>query len=288
MGHRTLRWHKGHGTENDFVVLPDFDGVYHADLGTELVRLLCDRRRGVGADGVLRAVRTAAEPAAEAYADRAEWFMDFRNADGSVGEMCGNGIRVFARYLADAGLVDPNDELPVATRGGLKRIAFGADGRLSVDMEFVRFPRVTELWLSLRERRWPGVAVDVSNPHAMTFVGGATGGVVDLAQLGDLSDAGWTAEGNAFPAGVNLEFAVRRSERHLDMRVLERGVGETRSCGTGAVAVAAATARVEGVDLPRTYRIDVPGGSLDVHLDRDWRATLTGPAEVRLTGEILV
>lgn len=275
---QTIRWHKGHGTQNDFVVLPDPDGRTYADLSADLVRLLCDRRRGIGADGLLRVVRTSAEPAAEAFQDRAEWFMDFRNADGSVGEMCGNGVRVFARYLADAGLVGSDTELPVATRGGLKRVTYHEDGQLTVDMGPVSFPVADEVTVALGDRARSATAVDVSNPHAVAFV-------ADLDELGPaLTDLSWTPR-EAFPNGVNAEFVVRRGPGQLALRVLERGVGETWSCGTGACAAAATAARLDGVDRPATYRVDVPGGTLWVTLGSDGVAWLTGPAEVRLSGQ---
>ncbi len=92
---------KGHGTENDFVLIPDLDAAL--DLTPAAVAAICDRRAGLGADGVLRVVRAAKHPDGAAYAAEAEWFMDYRNADGSVSEMCGNGVRVFARYLVDSG-----------------------------------------------------------------------------------------------------------------------------------------------------------------------------------------
>src|SRR4051812_8924857 len=115
-----LRYVKGHGTANDFVVLPDPDG--DLDLTPGLVRALCDRRRGLGADGVLRVVRAdvaRGDLAAAATDDpEARWFMDYRNADGSVAEMCGNGIRVFARYLVEAGFAQPGS-LRIVTRDGV-------------------------------------------------------------------------------------------------------------------------------------------------------------------------
>src|SRR5262245_10439805 len=115
-----MRFAKGHGTGNDFVVLPDNDD--RLDLDAELVRALCDRRAGIGADGVLRVVRTRA-----ASGGGPSWFMDYRNADGSVAEMCGNGIRVFARYLVDHGLaVGP--EVAVATRAGTRVVRRETEG----------------------------------------------------------------------------------------------------------------------------------------------------------------
>ena len=123
-----MRFLKGHGTENDFVLLPDHDGTL--DLAADLVRRLCDRRTGIGADGVLRVVRTAA--CGEPDQLGAEWFMDYRNADGSIAEMCGNGVRVYARHLVDTGLA-PAGQLLLATRGGVKDVTV-TDDAVTVDM----------------------------------------------------------------------------------------------------------------------------------------------------------
>lgn len=285
MTRRTYRWWKGHGTENDFVLLPDPDGWLHADLGPEEVRALCHRRRGIGADGVLRVVRTAAEPAAREYARSAEWFMDFRNADGTPGEMCGNGVRVFARYLAAEGWVD-RPEFDVATGAGCKRVVFEDDGTISVGMGQVAIDTLDHgltFTLNGTLKGWsrPGVPVDMGNPHAVVVV-------EDLEELPEsLDGTAWTARDNVFPAGVNVEFAVRRGPGHAAMRVLERGVGETRSCGTGACAVAAVLARADGLRLPATCRVDVPGGTLGVVLQADGTARLRGPAVLVARGETL-
>jgi diaminopimelate epimerase len=276
---RTVRWVKGHGTENDFLLLRDPDGTTYPDLDAATVRAMCERRRGVGADGVLRAVRTNAIDDGKAYADTAEWFMDFRNADGSTGEMCGNGARVFAAFLYAEGLADPHTELPLATRAGLKRIRVEGDGALTVDMGTVGFPASDGLEVSAAGHTWPATAVDMGNPHGVAFVD-------DLADPGPLLDPPTWSPAEVFPKGVNLEFAVRRGERHLAMRVHERGVGETRSCGTGACAVAAMAARVDGMDLPAMYRIDVPGGTLMIGLRPDGRVELTGPAVLTGRGEV--
>jgi diaminopimelate epimerase len=116
---RGLPFLKGHGAENDFVIVPDPDG--RIELPPATVARLCDRRAGIGGDGLLRVVRSAAHPEAAAMAGEAEWFMDYRNSDGSIAEMCGNGIRVFARYLRRAGLAG-NGDLAVATRAGIRRV----------------------------------------------------------------------------------------------------------------------------------------------------------------------
>jgi diaminopimelate epimerase len=270
---------KGHGTENDFVLLPDPDGTVHAGLDARLVAALCDRRAGLGADGVLRVVRTSAcdDPAAVAARDEAEWFMDYRNADGSVAEMCGNGVRVLARYLADHVGVPTSAPLPLATRAGLKTLVFEPDGRVTVDMGAAEVLGDTKV--SVGRHSWPATNVSMGNPHAVAFVDF----LEDAGSL--LEPPGYDADD--YPHGVNVEFVVRRAERHLAMRVHERGSGETRSCGTGACAVMVAAALVDAVDRGTTYRVDVPGGTLEATWTDGDRVLLTGPAVIVAEGRVL-
>ena len=265
---------KGHGTENDFVLLPDHDGTVHGDLASERVVALCDRRAGIGGDGVLRVVRSAA---LGVQAD-AEWFMDYRNSDGSVSEMCGNGLRVFGRHLADEGLVDTSAPVPVGTRDGVKTLVFEDDGTITADMGSPLL--LGESKVSVGAASWPAAHVDMGNPHAVAFV-------ESLDDAGRLYDEpGYDAF--VYPHGVNIEFVVRRGVRHLAFRVHERGSGETRSCGTGACAVMVAAAVADGVSSPPTedvaYRVDVPGGSLTVTWTAADRALLRGPAVIVARG----
>jgi len=270
---------KGHGTENDFVVLPDPDGAVHGELSAERVRALCDRRAGIGGDGVLRVIRSAAAGAAAAGQD-AEWFMDYRNADGSVSEMCGNGVRVFGRHLAERGLVDPSRPVPVATRAGVKVLTFAGgavDGEITVDMGIAKV--LEETSVGVAERTWPALHVDMGNPHAVVFLGDGA----DLADVGSLLEPP-AHDPAVYPDGVNVEFVVRRGPGHVAMRVHERGSGETRSCGTGACAVMVATALADRADRDTPYRIDLPGGTLRITWTRDDRILMTGPAVVVAEG----
>lgn len=272
----TFPWLKGHGTENDFVLLPDHDGTIHGELEGAFVAALCDRRRGIGADGVMRVIRTAAlgEPSA------GEWFMDYRNADGSVSEMCGNGIRVFALHLVQEGLVDPAEPIVIGTRGGDKTITIdpstgsGQAALFSVDMGTPEVLGVSKV--SADGNTWEAQDVRTGNPHAVAFVD-------QLADAGSLLTQPDYDE-SVYPEGVNIEFVVREGERHVAMRVHERGSGETRSCGTGACAVAVAAAVAGGADRPATYRVDVPGGTLHVSWNADNHIVLTGPAEIVARG----
>ncbi|MFE7193242.1 diaminopimelate epimerase [Kitasatospora sp. NPDC057541] len=278
---------KGHGTQNDFVIVPDPDG--RLAIGPEAVAALCDRRSGIGGDGLLRVVRSAADPVAADQADRAEWFMDYRNSDGSIGEMCGNGIRVFARYLVEAGLAKPG-ELPVATRAGLRTVRVAEDaedgtpGEITVDMGRAKLPGPDAIEVAVGGRSWPALNVNMGNPHAVAFV-------ESLDHAGDLLSAPPVSPEGVYPEGVNVEFVVDRGPRHVAMRVHERGSGETRSCGTGACAVAVAAARRDGVDPTVTgeavtYTVDVLGGRLTITEYPDGRVEKTGPAVVVARGEL--
>ncbi|WP_019633970.1 diaminopimelate epimerase [Actinomadura atramentaria] len=269
-----MRFLKGHGTENDFVILPDPDG--ELELTPEAVARLCDRRAGIGGDGVLRVVRAKAA-GADAAGQGAEWFMDYRNHDGGVAEMCGNGVRVFARYLVAAGLAEPG-EWDVATRSGPRRVALGADGDVRVAMGLPSYLGTSAATLDGREL--PGVSVSVGNPHLACRVD------VPVADL-DLSRApGYDPA--VYPEGVNVEFFRPVGDHHVEMRVYERGSGETRSCGTGTVAVALAAALAEpGAEPvpPGRWTVDVPGGRLTVTLEEE-TAYLAGPAVLVAEGEL--
>ncbi|MER6046964.1 diaminopimelate epimerase [Streptomyces sp. NPDC001793] len=269
---------KGHGTENDFVIVPDPDG--RLDLPATAVARICDRRAGVGGDGLLHVVRSAAHPEARTMADEAEWFMDYRNGDGSIAEMCGNGLRVFARYLLHAGLVEAGD-LAVATRAGVLRVHLAKSGDVTVAMGRAALPE-DGVVVEVGGRSWPARNVNMGNPHAVAFV-------EDLAHAGELHEQPRFGPAEVYPDGVNIEFVVDRGPRHVAMRVHERGAGETRSCGTGACAVAVAAARRDGLDptatgTPVTYTVEVLGGSLAITELPDGTVEMTGPAEIVAEG----
>ncbi|OHV38110.1 MULTISPECIES: diaminopimelate epimerase [Pseudofrankia] len=275
-----MRFVKGHGTGNDFVIVPDPDG--DLDLTPELVRALCDRRTGVGADGVLRVVLAAADPWASARsaawasqagtpAEAARWFMDYRNADGSLAEMCGNGLRVFGRYLVDAGY-EPPGLIPVLTRAGVRVADVPAEGAVTVEMGPGLVGSAGAATVTLAGRTWRATPVSMGNPHAVCFAD-------------DLSPAGLAAldltrppdvPSEVFPDGVNVEIVVGAPDA-VAMRVYERGVGETLSCGTGACAVAVASATRAGLGPGVAVPVAVPGGLLTVLWDDD-QVRLRGPA----------
>lgn len=276
----SLPFTKGHGTGNDFIVFADPEDAF--DLSADQVAALCDRRFGIGADGILRAVPAGPE----AQAAGAAWFMDYRNADGGRAEMCGNGARVFARYLLEAGLV-AGDTVAIDTRAGIRRVR-RVDGGFEVDLGAFRVgdaePLVGAGGLAVAR---PGLPVDIGNPHV----------VVALSSEEELEglDLGRAPVVDPAPrSGTNVEFVVpldplvRAGVGALRMRVFERGVGETLSCGTGVAAAAVAVRAWAGPAAPDRWTVAVPGGVLGVRVvdaADGPHALLTGPATLVFSGQ---
>lgn len=284
---QTLPFTKGHGTGNDFVILADPDG--ELDLSADQVAALCDRHFGIGADGMLRVVRAAAIPEGSDQAD-AEWFMDYRNADGSPAEMCGNGIRVFLHYLLESGLVEltEGDTVHIGTRNGVLPMTRSVYG-FEVDLGPFRFEDGDTL---VRARGLPiprpGQGVDVGNPHIVVAL--PSEDELDAADLSVIPQLQPEP-----PHGANVEFVVpadplvHEGVGRIRMRVFERGVGETLSCGTGVAAAALAVRFWAGSAAPDRWTVEVPGGTLGVRVapvDGIPHVFLAGPATLVFTGEV--
>jgi diaminopimelate epimerase len=268
-----VAFRKGHGTGNDFVVIADPDAAL--DLSASRVAAICHRRTGIGADGILRAVRVEHAHVASA----GEWFMDYRNSDGSLAEMCGNGARVFATFLHDQGLIADTPTV-ISTRGGDITVSGMGSGTVVVDMGLLRHDEVADPRVTVGEHTWEGLALHVPNPHCVVAV-------ESLDDAGDLRQPPFVTPADAFPEGVNVEFIVAKSSNHIAMRVHERGSGETLSCGTGACAAAYAHAMREGfADSAWQVDVDVPGGHLQVTRREDGHLLLAGPAEFVAHGVI--
>ncbi|GAA3617606.1 diaminopimelate epimerase [Marihabitans asiaticum] len=285
----TVRFTKGHGTENDFVVVPDLDG--RLDLTAQQVALLADRHAGIGGDGVIRVVptRLADEPDVLEQAGAAEWFMDYRNADGSLAQMCGNGTRVLAAWLRREGLIG-DGETAIATRAGVRRVRFEGEEvvthmgawRLVHGDEVAE--RGADSLVHVEEAEeidepYSALSLDLGNPHT----------VVALPPEVSLDGLDLTRAPVVRPApreGSNVEFVRVLGPGHLAMRVYERGVGETRSCGTGVCAAALAMGIWSGAaDESTQWRVDVPGGSLRVRALPGREVELAGPAVLVADGE---
>ena len=284
--HVTLEFTKMHGLGNDFVMIEDLDETL--DLDPEAVAYFCDRNFGIGADGLIL-VRPASVP-------DADFFMLYYNADGTTAEMCGNGVRCFAKYLVDHDLVpETAHKIGVQTLGGVRpvRVERAADGTMetaTVDMgepiltpadiptaieddQVLAYPLETELGT------YDVTAVSMGNPHAVLWV--------DDVEEAPVETLGPVIETHpAFPAKTNVEFAQLVAPDHIRLRVWERGVGETLACGTGACAtlVAAVLACYTG----REATVELPGGELRILLDTDDHVYMTGPATEVFTGTVLI
>lgn len=284
-----LRFTKGHGTENDFVLLYDPEGFMPPS--QSLVRFLCDRRAGVGGDGLIRAVKTENLPEGEGYAP-GTWFMDYWNADGSVSEMCGNGVRVFAAFLEREAGAHLAEGLLIGTRAGQRTVTSLGGGRYAVGMGQWSIPYAqhgadsTVIAPGVGPR--PGLSVDVGNPHT----------VVALSTMDELTALDLTAPPRVEPApefGSNVEFVVPLGESLVGgerrgvvrMRVHERGSGETKSCGTGAVATALAVRLWAGQGAPDVWDVQVPGGTVTVRIVGE-HSILEGPAVLVAEGSVAI
>ena len=261
---------KAHGTGNDFVLLPDPDDALV--LNASLVRALCDRHLGVGGDGVIRIA-----PARDGV--DADVFMDYWNADGSVSEMCGNGVRCVAKYVADRTQV-VGDTIRVDTRGGVKpvEVVERIDGKVAqvrVDMGAPVIGVVDEP-LDVGDSKVRVTTVSMGNPHAVMAVDDVEG--APLAQLGPALQ-----RHEMFPEGVNVEAITVEAPNRIRGRIFERGVGETLASGTGSSAMAAAAKALglAGDDVT----VVLPGGTLRIE-QRDGTLFVTGGAVEVAHGEL--
>ncbi len=290
----TITVTKGHGTANDFVLIRDPEDAL--DLSPAQYRQLANRHRGVGGDGVIRAAHTASSPEVSHLLEvepEAQWFMDYRNADGSVSEMYGNGIRVFVDYLLAEGLVtlEPGGTLPIATRAGVVDVTKSPSGHYQADMGRWSLTGVDPIVKARGlEVPRPSLAITCPNPHV----------VVALASMQELEELDLSSRPSLDPEpaqGANIEFVVPADPLmvdgigHIRMRVFERGVGETQSCGTGAIAAALATRHWAGDQAPHHWKVEVPGGVVGVRMfptEEGEHVSLSGPAELVFTTQVTI
>jgi diaminopimelate epimerase len=281
---------KGHGTGNDFVLVLDAEGEY--SLTKSQIARICNRHFGIGADGLIRVVRSVNLPEGQTILEQepnATWFMDYYNADGTTAEMCGNGIRVFALFLLERGLavIEGGSTLAVGTRDGVKDITKSSNG-FAVDLGRWRLGGELTVEATGVSVARPAQRIDVGNPHA----------VVALASEAELSDLRLFDAPSVEPAtdaGVNVEFVVPRDPLvkdgigYFSMRVFERGAGETLSCGTGVAAAALATRFWAGPEAPSQWMVSVPGGIVGVRMfaaEDGEHVGISGPSELTFEGEL--
>jgi diaminopimelate epimerase len=273
-----VRFAKYEGLGNDFVVIDERGGREPA-LPVSTRSSLCDRHRGVGGDGVL----TILAPRVDGAVAR----MHITNADGSVPEMCGNGLRCVSLFLVDAGVVKPGQEHVVDTDAGPRAATVLDDGAggwlVKVDMGPARFdvPGQIPAWRDERvvvdgtEVR--ASTVSMGNPHVILDVTSSGGepSVEEATRLGRILEVD-----KRFPERTNVELAAVRADGSVDVVVWERGVGITEACGTGACGTAAVLARAGRVPFDTDVVVRLPGGPLRVRVPRDERGSvfMTGPA----------
>lgn len=284
----TIAFSKGQGTGNDFILVLDEHG--QIEISASEVSKMCDRNFGIGADGLILVTPTAKSPEVSHLLEEepsATWFMDYRNADGGKTEMCGNGIRVLARYLLSNGLTEltPGSTLAIATRSGVKDLTATASG-FAVDLGLFNVGKEDTLvkarGLSVAR---PGLEVSVGNPHV----------VVALANQAELEGLELLKTPVLDPepsSGANVEFVVldepliKEGVAGLTMRVFERGVGETMSCGTGIAAAAIAIRHYAGGEQ-NFWKVTVPGGQVAVRMfptEQGEHVSISGPAEISFSG----
>ena len=271
-------YRKGHGTGNEFILVSGLDGFF-ADpksLTPTIAQNLCDRDRGLGADGILRVAK-----ASDFDVDDAQYFMDYTNADGSLSATCGNGLRVFARYLVEAGL-ENRGQFTIGTRAGTVTVAISETDadftNIAVTMGHVSLGPMN-VTVETETGSWPAVGIAGMNNHAVSVVD-------EIADAGSLAEIPTALPVGTYPDGVNFEFIQEKSPSHIAMRTHERGVGETLSCGSGACAAAYVHATSNHLNDPWTVQVDVLGGTVYVDSDTDGILTLRGPAVFVAEGTI--
>jgi diaminopimelate epimerase len=256
---RPIAFHKYEGLGNDFVLV---EAEREDAVSPEIARRVCDRRFGVGGDGVILVL----PPANGGSVAR----MRVLNADGSVPEMCGNGLRCVALHLARA---KGRGEIAVDTDAGTKLCRIAPDDMVTVDMGVVRF--LEETTLTLDGTTWELALADAGNPHAITTQP-ASRLVIDTV-------GPRIATHPRFPSGTNVEFASFRGD-DVELVVWERGVGVTHACGTGACATVAVGVQRGLLRHGVEARVALPGGVLGIMLEKDGRAIMRGPARHVFSG----
>ena len=262
-----LTFHKYEGLGNDFVII---EAEREDAVSADLARTLCDRHFGIGGDGVLLLLPPSSS--------NAQARMRVLNADGSIPEMCGNGLRCAVLHVARARHIGAG-EVTFDTDAGLRPCLIDdrqGQGLVTVDMGVVKVTGERTLEVGT-DGTWPFVLADAGNPHAITVR------PADRAVIRRVGPV--VATHPSFPAGTNVEFAVFR-EGAIDLVVWERGVGITLACGTGACATVAVGVAQRLVSIEEEVAVHLPGGVLFVTITKEGRAIMRGPARHVFSGEV--
>lgn len=278
-----IEFSKYQGLGNDFILL---DNRHSNDtlVSPDQAAKICDRHFGIGADGVIFALPGTKDT---------EYTMRIFNSDGSEPEMCGNGIRCLAKFIADLeGNTEVNKSYRISTLAGVIIPKLESNGEVTVDMgrpqlTAAKIPttltavdnQVVAQPLTVSDRTWSVTAVSMGNPHCITFVEDTS--AIDLENIGPLFE-----HHSAFPQRTNTEFIQIVSSNYLKMRVWERGAGITLACGTGACATV--VAGVLNNQCDRTSTVELPGGCLEITWsEADDKVYMTGPATQVFKGQYL-
>ncbi len=264
-----INFYKYHGSGNDFIMINNIGK--NIIVNPEQVKLLCDRHFGVGADGLILLQES----------NKAECFMDYYNSDGTLAEMCGNGIRCTAKFFLSE--TYPRGELNIGTRAGVKNIICNSDDTYSVDMGAPVFLHSDFPEGTTTLEGFDFNCVSMGNPHAVAMV--------DDLDIIDVKEVGPKIENNEiFPNKINVEFVQKMSENYFKVKVWERGCGVTLACGTGACAVFSIINKFNKSESLSIFgeeiTLEFPGGNLFLSENKDGHIILRGPAEFVFKGEI--
>ncbi len=276
-----IEFTKYHGLGNDFILIDNRSSSTPVITPEQAVKL-CDRHFGIGADGVIFALPGE---------NNTDYTMRIFNSDGSEPEMCGNGIRCFAGFVADLeGESRNKDKYQIHTLAGVMTPQLMADGQVKVDMGLPRLlaaeipttlanadEKVINIPLQVAGKSWDVTCVSTGNPHCITFVEDVA--AISLEAIGPVFE-----HHSVFPQRINTEFVEVVRRDYVKMRVWERGAGITLACGTGACATLVAGVLTGKCD--RTATVELPGGPLQIEWSDDERLYMTGPAEKVFAGKI--
>ena len=264
-----IKSYKYHGAGNDFIMIDNRDGIFDTK-NTDRIKLLCDRHFGIGADGIILLE----------LSDKADCFMNYYNSDGTLAEMCGNGVRCLAKFFLQQTKSNAK-ELSIDTRAGIKKIICNPDGSFSVNMGAPVFSHTDFPSGPLTLENITFNFVSMGNPHAVGFV-------KNISEI-DISEIGPSIENNShFPNKINAEFVEKISDDYFKVKVWERGCGATLACGTGACAVYAILTKLSArQDLAENeITLEFPGGKLYLSENQEGQIILRGPAVCVFEGEI--
>ena len=282
--HKIMKeFYKYHGIGNDFIMIDNFDNSFDI----KDIKLLCNRHFGIGADGLIlvessdKVDSTGSTSSLQAGSPQADCFMNYYNADGTLAEMCGNGVRCVAKFFLEHIKFTGQEiqELSIDTRNGIKKVIVNKNGSFSVNMGTPVFSHADFPKKSLKLENIEFNFVSMGNPHAVGFIENVLD--IDISQIGPKIENDFH-----FPNKINVELVEKVTDNHFKVKVWERGSGATLSCGTGACAVYAILKK-ENKNIKEEITLEFPGGSLYLSENDKGEIILCGEAVFVFKGEML-